>query len=512
MLALSALLYAVHWFVYYSIKISLPAADHLHFWLDCAHYALWVLLPVTGWVAESWLGRYRAIFVGLLLSTVTVLILQVVFVLLNIDMDQIPAFVLAIGSLVFGIFGIGGIYTIMLPFTLDQMIGASAEELSATVHWYFWGFNISLLTREILPYVLTQLHYNTVTTSVVFLTLGSSSLSAVLVMDCLCHKWLDTDDKTGNPIKLIYEVLNYARKNKYPRLRSAFTYIDEEQPLRLDFGKRKFGGPFTEEEVEDVRTLFRLIPLLVFTIIGPFLTLEFYDQLGLHAISVTTNQTLEFVSNLKSTTYYTASLFLIPVYRFILYPLIGKYIPSMLEMIGAGISLCLLSVLINLAVESVLGHFYSNASHCTFHDMATTGTIPIPLYWVLIIELVNGVGAAMTVCSLFEFVMAQTPNRMRGVMMGLVITVIGFGVLGTVIHSQIFKISQLQTATPSCVFYYYLVLSLLMLLILVVYVVLAKHYKLRERERHLNVNVVVEEHYTRYLDKEEEYMNDISSL
>ena len=93
--------------------------------------------------------------------------------------------------------------------------------------------------------------------------LGSLSLSAVLVMDCLCHKWLDTNDKTGNPIKLIFGVLNYARKNKYPRLRSAFTYIDEEQPSRLDFGKHKFGGPFTEEEVEDVKTIFRILPLLV---------------------------------------------------------------------------------------------------------------------------------------------------------------------------------------------------------------------------------------------------------
>ena len=200
-LALSALLYAVQWFVYYSIKISLP--DHLSFWLDCVHYALWMLLPVTGWVAESWLGRYRAIFVGLLLSTVTVLILQVVFVLLNIDMDQIPAFVLAIGSLVFGTCSTGAFFTIMLPFTLDQLIGASAEELSAAVHWYFWGFNISPLLKHILPYVLTELHYTTLTTSVVFLTLGSLSLSTVLVMDCLCHKWLDTDDKTGNPMKLI---------------------------------------------------------------------------------------------------------------------------------------------------------------------------------------------------------------------------------------------------------------------------------------------------------------------
>ena len=89
-------------------------------------------------------------------------------------------------------------------------------------------------------------------------------LNILLVdFDCLCYKWLDTCDKTGNPIKLIFGVLNYARKNKYPRLRSAFTYIDEEQPSRLDFGKHKFGGPFTEEEVEDVKTIFQFISLLV---------------------------------------------------------------------------------------------------------------------------------------------------------------------------------------------------------------------------------------------------------
>ena len=82
-------------------------------------------------------------------------------------------------------------------------------------------------------------------------------------MHCLYHKWLDTNDKTGNPIKLIFGVLNYARKNKYPRLRSAFTYIDEEQPSCLDFGKHKFGGPFTEEEVEDVKTVFHFLPLLL---------------------------------------------------------------------------------------------------------------------------------------------------------------------------------------------------------------------------------------------------------
>ena len=67
------------------------------------------------------------------------------------------------------------------------------------------------------------------------------------------------------------------------------------------------------------------------------------------------------------------------------------------------------------------------------------------------------------------------------------------------------------TATPSYVFYYYLVLSLLMLLILAVYVVLAKRYKLRERDKHINIHLIVEEHYERYFDQEEEYMREIAN-
>ena len=60
-----------NWFVCDSIKLSLP--DYLRVGFDCAHYAFYVLLPVTGWVGESWLGRYRAIVVGLIICTITAL-------------------------------------------------------------------------------------------------------------------------------------------------------------------------------------------------------------------------------------------------------------------------------------------------------------------------------------------------------------------------------------------------------------------------------------------------------
>ena len=98
--------------------------------------------------------------------------------------------------------------------------------------------------------------------------IGSTVLFAVpsaviIISDCLCQQWLDRTHKVTNPIKLIIQVLNYTRKHRYPERRSAFTYIDEDQPAQTDYGKGKFGGPFTEEEVEDVKTFLRLLPLVI---------------------------------------------------------------------------------------------------------------------------------------------------------------------------------------------------------------------------------------------------------
>ena len=82
-LLMSGLLYTVRQFVFYAIDFSLKGTHKTT--LNCTYYTFFTLLPVTGWVAESWLRRYRAILVGLILSAVTLVVLQVVFVLLQLD-------------------------------------------------------------------------------------------------------------------------------------------------------------------------------------------------------------------------------------------------------------------------------------------------------------------------------------------------------------------------------------------------------------------------------------------
>ena len=73
---------------------------------------------------------------------------------------------LIIAALIIGTIGIGSLYTNMLPFTLDQMIGASAEELSAVVQWYWWGSNIGIADSKIFFAVFQSLNsYNSWTSS-----------------------------------------------------------------------------------------------------------------------------------------------------------------------------------------------------------------------------------------------------------------------------------------------------------------------------------------------------------
>ena len=206
-LVMSSLLCCVHWFGYTALEVSLRNSAKNVF--DCVYYALWILLPVVGWVAESWLGRYRAIMVGLLMTTVPLLMAQVtVTVILEDSGDSILAILLTMLVLVFGILGIGSWYTNILPFSLDQMIGASAEELSAVVQWYCWSMNTAMLASKLLKCVPfpSQPPFQ----DILPLVLLTFCFSAVLVMDCVCHKRLDIHDETGNPIKLIFQVLNYA--------------------------------------------------------------------------------------------------------------------------------------------------------------------------------------------------------------------------------------------------------------------------------------------------------------
>ena len=94
----------------------------------------------------------------------------------------------------------------------------------------------------------------------IFLVLALiSTLCFGILNFLLSPKWLIIEPKSPQSLKTIYRVLKFAAKHKAPLNRSALTYWEDDIPSRIDLGKSKYGGSFTTEQVEDVKTIIHLL-------------------------------------------------------------------------------------------------------------------------------------------------------------------------------------------------------------------------------------------------------------
>ena len=80
------------------------------------------------------------------------------------------------------------------------------------------------------------------------------------------------DSGSRYPYRLVYNVIKFAIQHKIPVRRSAFTYCEDEPPSRMDLGKEKYGGPFTTEQVEDVKAFTGILRFLL--TLGPVFITE----------------------------------------------------------------------------------------------------------------------------------------------------------------------------------------------------------------------------------------------
>ena len=217
--------------------------------------------PFPGLLADVWIGRYKAILIGIVLCFISWIIIGIGFIV-DIYMYIVSQTVLySIYTFVF-IFLFSGFCSFtanIIQYNIDQLVGASADELNSVIYLHI----LSQPLVHFLFYLLQCLFYSSKYFIMITFVASGVSVSLVLVSHSFFKHKLENISLIKNPIKLIVRVLCYARKHKYPENRSALTYWEEEAPSRLDLGKDKYGGPFTEEEVEDVKTVFRMLPLFI---------------------------------------------------------------------------------------------------------------------------------------------------------------------------------------------------------------------------------------------------------
>ena len=494
----------------------------------------YLLYPVCGWIADVYVSNYRIIrvsFVVLFLSSLALLVTGAV------DSVEYPGhytygFIGGTIAFLLGTMGLGMYESNAIQFGMDQMIEASSEQLSSYIHWYFWCAHIGPLlvfcVTSFLILLFSMFHFQApngfngaeyiIGMIAMVCTMISILLMVVNVLLLFCWKrFFHIEQITRNPLKIIYKVLQYSYQHKYPERRSAFTYWENDIPSRINLGKEKYGGPFTYEQVEDVKTVLRLLLLMV-SVFGFHLSGDGYSLSNYILNTMGCPPLIPFVFVLLNPQYMSLLVvsLSIPLYKLLKISIFFKKLGftwSLLSRIKTGLFICLLyeallcgygliipdsnrmdcipshsDPLLLWCLESNLKVIQNNISLCT-----TPSTSSV-IYLSIIPFVLKGLAYLLVFMTMLEFICAQCPNAMKGLLIGLWYSFlfINYSIVNT-LDIWLQRIEQ----TPWSI--YHGVKGGLIFLSLCLFTVACRRYQYRERNEIVGEQNMIEEVYEREL-------------
>ena len=434
-----------------------------------------VSAPLSGWLADAKFGNYKVFRVGAVVLFICTVMNCLFMILEALAWENSSVLKWIHFCLVSSLFAVGASACCVtaLPLGLDQMPDASSSNVSSYIAWFVCSVFIGVLLVDVLD-LLKDNGFNVFLIFSLFCTL---CMSVVLILNFLFSpKWLIIEPKSPQSLKTIYRVLKFAVQHKAPLNRSAFTYWEEDLPSRIDLGKSKYGGPFTTEQVEDVKTILRLLAIsLPLFFIGVSLSFTPYNLVQ-HLSSTAVRVLFTHIS--------VHAIFATLVFEFIIYPLARNKLPSILKKITA---VPLISTFVSFA------HLIYKLVHYLSHSSETTGE------WIILYLLfaVSSILFQVLLTSSLEFICAQSPYNMRGLMVSILVLIarssgiVGFKFGDFVKHNMCTQ--AWCSLIPSSVTILTCFIGFLL------FCVVARWYKLRVRDEDYSPQRVVEEVYDRYL-------------
>ena len=512
---------------------------------------LLLLYPLVGHLTDVYLTRYRSLkwSFGILILVACLVIVFLVLIIATSSLQNIRNAQTEIGLIILFLvytIGLGLFQANAIQFGLDQLLEAPTPKLISFIHWYYWAQNVGSLalfyaaagSTDLLSevYIFTNGTINQVSngilggTEFLFLFFAMTvAATVVLIKLCIAKKHFYIQKAGLNPFLKMYKVLKYSWKHKVPEHRSAFTYWEEDIPRRIDLGKNKYGGPFTNEEVEDTKTFLRILPLLL-CLFGYHLAGDGYsapEQLLRTSCPSLPVLILIVANPLHMST--LVSVVGIPLYRLV----IVKVFPRvknvrMLTKMWMGLYLSLLQVVLYIIVvvnhdttywqqhHSVLNEtqylpirqcsvirtgcifiYSSNSLDCHQYNDPVDNTY----LWFIIPQLLNGLSSLLVSMTVFEFISAQAPRTTQGLLIGVWYATfsIRYLVVGILNNLIIERRSWLI---------YEGVKGFLILVSIVLFSCVSRCYRYRQRGEIVNVQGMIEDTHERWLDQEKEYMQE----
>ncbi len=491
--------------------------DHIGLYLAGSFVIAIVLFfsPVAGFLADVKFGRYKTLqysmWLILAVSSLAVFASLILFISMSGIQRLGVSFMITLAILY--LLGHCGYNSNIIQYGLDQLRDAPSQDSILFIHWFFWSYSCSIFTTQGVYAAITYYYPIYSVTSEVILITSMVVLSIVILAISLSiadfkQRWFIVEPGGNNPYKLVYKVIRFACLHKIPVYRSAFAYCEDELPSRLDLGKSKYGGPFTTEQVEDVKVFLGILkvllssgPIFFINVAVTFLLsghrhLEHY----LHGRALVEYMLLD--NGLLST---ILIIVFLPLYLCILHPFISYHIPGMLKRIGTGFFLLCISLVSLIIVYTVThGNIFVHdrsqllCANTQIVDLNTSNVFSLITIHLIAQHTLSALFQMLVYISVWVFICCQSPHSMKGLIFGVFFAIQGLFRF-TAVALFIFFHYFWNTTYLNCGTGYLLVNLAIGVIAFLAYVCVAKRYRYRMRDEPFHIHRYAEEYYSNNL-------------
>ena len=456
----------------FTIELSLPYSliylkdGKLLDYIYICSLLVYFLFPLFGYIGEKW-TRYYLIITGVIVICVPAMLIEMMALTYGpqfFETHRELTLILITCVLVTFLFGRGMLRPNLVQFGTDQIQSAPSQELASYARWcvFVWFLASSISGALWSIKHLSVILFYILAVSFIILTMGSA------IFGFYFRYYLTIEPPSNiDPVKLIGKVMKYAWKHKYPERPSSFTYSGG-IPSRLDYGKNRYGGPFTTDQVEDVKSFWNVLAvILLSTIISNFnISPPYFHHVWSNNVSSSVPESVSVYINSDH-----LLVLIIPFLQFVIVPFFPCCIPSMLKRIWIGLALKFLSFL-TMTITSFL---------------VSQRQLEVLLIFA---GIINSTGIAVVTFSSLELIFAQAPCYMQGIL-------VGFWNIQFATEDLLFSFWN-----PSLQVYTSIVTGLVFLSLITFSIATYRFkYRIRNEPSDINVRANIEEVFERYLTR-----------
>ncbi len=494
-------------------------------WLASLIYAVNAIslcfYPLAGYIADNVVGRYKVIINSLRIIVCAFIVGITLIMVIVISALLISKAGLGYIAYYVGIIGIIPICVILylvinvsfigfnanvIQFGMEQLYESPAEYQSIFIYWYVWIYSLVHLV-VVQPWNMLQVQ--PIISLCLFGILTTSSFVTIIVSLCIAHRkknWFLINPARINPYKLVYNITSFARQHKVPIQRSAFTYCEDEIPTGLDLAKTKYGGPYTTEYVENVKAFYGILKILL-CLCPVFLATFAVDSSLYWYVENFQTSSIPYHYILDDNTLSSLIVvILIPIHLLFFRRFKYCYSINMLKRLGVGIIFLILTLItitafnfpLALVKKQCVSTPLYHLSNYTY-DAGADIDLKIPPVLLLLPRALYGISNVLLYTALYEFICAQSPPSMKGLIIGLSFAI--KGVFQAIAAFLLLVFINLPISYSSCSVLYYGMNLLPVAFTLIIYSYFSKKYKYRQRDEICNIYQYAEDYYSKTEEK-----------